>query len=102
MRDQADLMVLDEPSSGLDPQAEHLIHQRLARHRQGRTTLLVSHRLSAVRDADQILVLDAGEIAERGTHESLMTAGGQYARLFSLQAAAYQDDRLRPLTGQPG
>jgi ATP-binding cassette, subfamily B, bacterial len=102
MRDQADLMVLDEPSSGLDPQAEHLIHQRLARHRQGRTTLLVSHRLSAVRDADQILVLDAGEIAERGTHESLMTAGGQYARLFSLQAAAYQDDRLRPLTRQPG
>ncbi|HET9896629.1 MAG TPA: ABC transporter ATP-binding protein [Streptosporangiaceae bacterium] len=94
MRHDADLMVLDEPSSGLDAQAEHQIHQRLACHRSGRTTLLVSHRLSALRDADQILVLDAGRITERGTHDQLMTAAGSYARLFALQAHGYQDDRV--------
>ncbi len=98
MRHDADLMVLDEPSSGLDVDSEHLIHQRLARHRDGRTSLLVSHRLSALRDADQILVLEAGRIAERGTHDQLMTAAGSYARLFALQAQAYQDDRLRPVS----
>jgi ATP-binding cassette subfamily B protein len=98
MRHDADLMVLDEPSSGLDAEAEHLIHARLAHYRYGRTSLLVSHRLSALRDADQILVLEAGRIAEQGTHDQLMTAAGSYARLFALQALAYQDDRLRPVS----
>lgn len=100
MRDDADLLVLDEPSSGLDAEAEHRIHQRLQQHRSGRTSLLVSHRLSAVREADHILVLDAGRIAERGTHDQLMAAGGSYAHMFTLQAAGYQDDRLRPLVPQ--
>lgn len=95
MRENADLMVLDEPSSGLDAESEHRIHQALQRYRRGRATLLVSHRLSAVRDADQILVLADGRITERGTHDGLMGRAGDYARLFALQASAYQDERVR-------
>ncbi len=102
MRENADLMVLDEPSSGLDAESEHRIHQALQRHRQGRTSLLVSHRLSAVRDADQILVLADGRITERGTHDDLMAGAGRYARLFALQASAYQDERVRaPVPRKP-
>jgi ATP-binding cassette subfamily B protein len=98
MRGDADLLVLDEPSSGLDAEAEHRIHQVMQAYRRGRTSLLVSHRLSAVREADQILVLEAGQVAERGTHDELMTAGGTYARLFGRQAGGYQDHRLAAAT----
>jgi ATP-binding cassette subfamily B protein len=89
LREGRDLLVLDEPSAGLDARAEHEIHTRLARHRAGRTSLLVSHRLGAVRAADLIVVLRDGEIAERGTHDELMAAGGGYAELFDLQARDY-------------
>jgi ATP-binding cassette subfamily B protein len=88
-----DLMILDEPSSGLDPEAEHEIHTRMREYRDGRTTLLISHRLSAVRDADEIAILDSGRITEQGTHDALLAAGGSYARLFRLQAAGYQAAR---------
>jgi ATP-binding cassette subfamily B protein len=92
MRDGRDLLILDEPSSGLDAEAEHQIHERLRTHRAGRTSLLVSHRLGAVRDADRIVVLADGQVAEEGTHETLMRAGGRYAHLFSLQARGYDRD----------
>jgi ATP-binding cassette subfamily B protein len=92
LRDKRDLLILDEPSSGLDAVAEHEVHTRLREHRTGRTSVLISHRLGAVRGADQIVVLDDGAIAERGTHDELITAGGLYAELFRLQAAGYQEN----------
>jgi ATP-binding cassette subfamily B protein len=101
MRGNADLLVLDEPSAGLDADAEHRIHQMMQQYRHGRTSLLVSHRLSAVREADQILVLDGGRITERGTHDQLMSMAGSYARLFTRQAGGYQDRRLAPAIPQP-
>ncbi|SEG59382.1 ATP-binding cassette, subfamily B [Thermomonospora echinospora] len=91
MRDRTDLLILDEPSSGLDAEAEAEVHQRLREHRAGRTGLLISHRLSAVRDADAIVVLSEGAVVEQGDHDGLLSAGGLYARLFGLQAAGYRD-----------
>jgi ATP-binding cassette, subfamily B, bacterial len=93
-RTEADLLVLDEPCSGLDAEAEHRIHQMLAEQYRGRTRLLVSHRLSALREADVIVVLSEGRIIEQGTHDDLMEQAGRYHHLFSLQAAAYQDNRV--------
>nr|WP_237536186.1 ABC transporter ATP-binding protein [Streptomyces sp. SID3343] len=90
VRDDRELMILDEPSSGLDPQAEHEVHTRLREYRRGRTSLLISHRLGAVRDADVIVVLDGGRIVEHGPHETLLAENGHYAGLFRLQAAGYQ------------
>lgn len=75
LRDRRDLMILDEPSSGLDAEAETEIHSSLKRHRSGRTSLLISHRLGAVREADAIAVLREGRIAELGSHDALMAAG---------------------------
>ncbi|MEV0196003.1 BTAD domain-containing putative transcriptional regulator [Nonomuraea sp. NPDC050691] len=92
LRRDRDLMILDEPSSGLDPEAEHEVHRRLAELRSGRTSVVVSHRLGAVRDAERIVVLADGVVIETGTHASLLAVGGTYARLFDRQAAGYRDD----------
>lgn len=94
MRGGRDLMILDEPSSGLDAEAEHAVHARLREHRRGRTSLLVSHRLGAVREADRIVVLNDGRVEEEGTHGELVAAQGRYARLFALQAAGYVEDAV--------
>ncbi|GLX00473.1 ABC transporter ATP-binding protein [Microtetraspora sp. NBRC 16547] len=91
LRGDRDLLILDEPSSGLDAESEHAIHTRLRTLRQGRTSVLISHRLNAVRDADHLVVLDAGQVVEQGTHEELMSAGGRYAGLFTLQASGYRE-----------
>ncbi|MGW6918020.1 ABC transporter ATP-binding protein [Kitasatospora sp. NPDC054939] len=91
MRRDADLMVLDEPSAGLDAAAEKELHDSLRELRHSSTSVIISHRLSAVRDADLIAVLAAGEVVETGTHEELMAAGGRYADLFTLQADGYRD-----------
>lgn len=89
LRDESDLLILDEPSSGLDPEAEHEAQRRLRGHRAGATSLVISHRLNTVRDTDQIVVLSEGRVVERGRHEDLLAAEGPYARLFRLQAAGY-------------
>ncbi len=89
MREEADILVLDEPTAALDAEAEHAVFQRVASLAAGRTTLLISHRFSTVRMADRILVLEGGKIVEDGTHASLLRAGQRYARLFQLQAQGY-------------
>jgi len=95
-RSQRDLMILDEPSAGLDADSEYQINQSLKEYRKGQTSLLISHRLSALRDSDIIVVLSGGRIIECGDHLTLMTADGEYARLFSLQASGYQAQDGRP------
>jgi ATP-binding cassette subfamily B protein len=89
--ESADLLIMDEPSSGLDPDAEYAITQQLRACRAGRTSLLISHRLNTVRGADHIIVIAEGTVAEEGTHDQLMALGGEYARLFSRQAAGFQE-----------
>ncbi|GAA2707910.1 ABC transporter ATP-binding protein [Micromonospora olivasterospora] len=91
MRDRPELLILDEPSAGLDAEAEQEIHRMLRRHRAGRTSLLVSHRLNTVRDADLIVVLAGGRVIEQGDHATLTALGGEYARLFRLQSTGYRD-----------
>ncbi|SDJ00174.1 ABC transporter ATP-binding protein [Nonomuraea jiangxiensis] len=88
--DRPDLLILDEPSSALDAEAESEVHARLRAHRQGLTSLLISHRMGVVREADHIVVLSDGRIAEEGTHDDLIALDGAYARLFSVQAAGYR------------
>jgi ATP-binding cassette subfamily B protein len=98
MRDRPLLLVLDEPTAALDAETEHALFERysaVARggtqlNAEGRITILVSHRFSTVRMADLIVVLDGARVVEVGTHEALMTKGGQYAELYGIQAAAYR------------
>ncbi len=81
------VLVLDEATSSLDTQTEAAVQAELERLSEGRTTITIAHRLSTVRDADQIVVLDAGQIAERGTHEELLERGGLYAALVARDVA---------------
>ncbi|QLD89218.1 ABC transporter ATP-binding protein [Natronomonas salina] len=81
-----EILVFDEATSAVDTETELLIQRSLERLTEDRTTFVIAHRLSTVRDADRILVLDGGEIVERGTHEALLEDGGLYATLWSVQA----------------
>ena len=81
----APILLLDEATSALDAQSEHLVQLALRRLRQGRTTLVIAHRLATIRDADTILVLEQGRIIDRGSHDELVRRGGRYADLAKLQ-----------------
>ena len=103
MRDEPLLLVLDEPTAALDAETEHALFERFAAAARshveaggeadsaesGRITILVSHRFSTVRMADRIIVLDGARVAEVGSHEELMAAGGQYSELYGIQAQSY-------------
>ncbi|HET7768122.1 MAG TPA: ATP-binding cassette domain-containing protein, partial [Chloroflexota bacterium] len=90
MREDAQVLVLDEPTAALDAQAEYEIYERFRELTRGRTTLLISHRFSTVRMADHIVVLEGGRVVEQGPHAALVAQGGTYARLYDMQAARYR------------
>jgi ATP-binding cassette subfamily B protein len=90
MRSRADILVLDEPTAAMDAEAEATIFEHFRELSGGRIAILISHRFSTVRMADQIIVIQDGRIKERGSHEQLMAQAGHYAHLFSLQAQGYR------------
>lgn len=89
MRD-AQVLILDEPTASLDARAETAVYERFAQVTEGKMAILISHRFSTVRIADRILFVSNGQIQEEGSHEKLISLGGQYAELFHMQAAGYK------------
>jgi subfamily B ATP-binding cassette protein MsbA len=95
----APILLLDEATSALDAESEQLVQQALATLMRDRTTLVIAHRLSTVRAADLIAVMDGGRVIETGTHESLMAKGGAYARLQRLQVVHDTPERVAAIRG---
>jgi ATP-binding cassette subfamily B protein len=90
MRAKSDIVVLDEPTSAIDAEAEMRIFEHFREATENQMAILISHRFSTVRMADEIAVMENGRITEMGTHDELVARGGRYARLFELQAAGYR------------
>ena len=91
----APLILLDEPTAALDPLAESDMYARYNELTQGRSAVYISHRLASTRFCDRILLIDGGVIAEEGTHDQLMAAGGEYARLYEIQSRYYGKENIR-------
>ncbi len=90
------ILILDEATSSLDSESEAQIQEGLLRLRQGRTTFVIAHRLSTIRSADQILVVEAGEILERGSHDELIAKDGRYKQLYDKQYRFEQNLFVNP------
>ena len=100
---ESDVLILDEPTASLDPLAEQEIFRQFDLLRADKTTIFVSHRLSSATGADQVIVLEDGQVIENGTHNELMAMGGKYHKLFSTQAERYiaKEEPPRPHPGRP-
>ena len=92
----APILILDEPTTGLDAAAEQTVMEALGRAASGRTTLIIAHRLTTLRLADRVVVLDWGRIVEEGTQRELLARGGMYARLYRLQMSIDTENVLNP------
>lgn len=86
----ANILILDEPTSAIDPKGEYEIFHTINKTQQGKTTIIISHRFSTVRNADHIYVIDNGAILEHGSHEQLLSQNGVYATMFEMQAEGYR------------
>ena len=93
----APVLILDEPTSSVDSRTERVILDALDQLMVGRTTVIIAHRLSTIRCADQILVLDEGQIVERGSHRELLERGGLYAELYRIQSGALREAKEVPV-----
>src|SRR6185312_8339006 len=92
MLKNAPILVLDEATSALDSESEALIQDALWKLMEGRTAIVVAHRLSTIQRMDRIIVLDDGKIVEQGTHKELLRVNGQYAQLWARQSGGFIDD----------
>jgi ABC-type multidrug transport system fused ATPase/permease subunit len=92
----APILILDEPTSALDARTETLLLEALERLMEGRTTFIIAHRLSTIRNADRIVVLEAGQIVEEGRHEELLKQGGLYTKLYHQQMGLARDEEPQP------
>ena len=87
-----ELIIMDEPSSALDPVAEYELNQSILKNAVDKIVIFISHRLSTTRMADRIYMFDNGEIIEAGSHDELMTLGGKYAKMYQVQAKKYREN----------
>jgi subfamily B ATP-binding cassette protein MsbA len=96
----APVLILDEATSALDAESEQLVQRAIANLVRDRTTIVIAHRLSTVRRADNIVVMEAGRIIEQGTHKDLLARGGQYQRLYEMQFADEEQEEVSVVSGQ--
>jgi subfamily B ATP-binding cassette protein MsbA len=88
------ILILDEPTSGLDAASEELVFEALGRLMEGRTTIVIAHRLATIQRADVIFVIDHGTVVERGTHDKLLSEGGLYSRLHEIQFRGQSEPQI--------
>jgi ATP-binding cassette, subfamily B, bacterial MsbA len=93
-------LILDEATSALDAESERLVQKALSNLMRNRTSIVIAHRLSTVRRADKIVVMERGQIIETGTHAELLARGGTYRRLYELQFAEEEEIFEAPILGQ--